>query len=536
MAPTGQSRRAVGTPALLSSTPAPATAEQPPQLDTLPPPPVADPFSQCLLLPHPIAPSTYSALATPTPSLTLAVHERAPVGQSLSLFGVHRGHPKQEKLQAVIRMADELELSGSIGARRPTEWTGEPDPFELQLDDELLRRAHTRIQRSTEPESILYALGWYRIHRAVFPHRVGFVELTGGPGDVAASIYNENTILSVGELMRLYGSIKPGQLGATLKGRSIAAVQGTLRAFREREAGHDLQLPIVHSRATRQRKDMLREDGPVIEDRRRREGLRVQHLAAAAQGGIDRTSLQGQQRWSVLHFCLNAVARGSAAGKPKRSTPWDPRVGLTCADVQLLDGVSTGTGRPGFICMVFPGKDCRREHRKRPIPVSARAVQDWSGDGADPRDPYLALLPAYHAVRQEVPEHARWHTPFFRRRGVACQACEHCDGSLDHLCALATCDVAIMVGDAREAAGFPRDEHELAQELRIGGATDIYEVYGLEGKEILERRGRWGKDIAYIYARISATRLFEASSDMTNAGGHALESLVPAWTQGNLRL
>ena len=66
---------------------------------------------------------------------------------------------------------------------------------------------------------------------------------------------------------------------------------------------------------------MLREDGPVIEDRRRREGLRVQHLAAAAQGGIDRTSLQGQQRWSVLHFCLNAVARGSAAGKPKRSTP-----------------------------------------------------------------------------------------------------------------------------------------------------------------------------------------------------------------------
>jgi hypothetical protein len=93
-----------------------------------------------------------------------------------------------------------------------------------------------------------------------------------------------------------------------------------------------------------------------------------------------------------------------------------------------------------------------------------------------------------------------------------------------------------MVADARQAMGLPRDEHELAQELRIGGASDIYERYGFEGKEILERRGRWGKDIAYIYARVSATRLFQASADMSSADGNALESSALDWTQGTNRL
>lgn len=96
-----------------------------------------------------------------------------------------------------------------------------------------------------------------------------------------------------------------------------------------------------------------------------------------------------------------------------------------------------------------------------------------------------------------------------------------------------------MVADARQTMGLPRDEHELAQELRIGGASDIYERYGFEGKEILERRGRWGKDIAYIYARVSATRLFQASADigdMSSADGSALESLALDWTQGTNRL
>ena len=89
-----------------------------------------------------------------------------------------------------------------------------------------------------------------------------------------------------------------------------------------------------------------------------------------------------------------------------------------------------------------------------------------------------------------------------------------------------------MIADAREAAGLSREAHEQAHEARIGGASDIYDVYGYEGRHVLERRGRWGKDIAYIYARVSATRMFQASADMSSAVGAALEDLVPTWTQG----
>jgi hypothetical protein len=112
------------------------------------------------------------------------------------------------------------------------------------------------------------------------------------------------------------------------------------------------------------------------------------------------------------------------------------------------------------------------------------------------------------------------------------------DVPTEHTCAFDTRDVAVFVGDARAAMGLSRDDHELAQELRIGGASDVYDVYGYEGtcKEILEHRGRWGKDIAYIYARVSAQRLFEASARMADASGVALEPLVPDWTQGTNRL
>ena len=453
-----------------------------------------------------------------------------------SYYGDADPHAKQQQFQLVESLAIELDLAGPLGPGRGSTWEGQPDEFERMLEAALMQSAQRRVQQSTEPESILYTFKWYRIYRACFPHRVAWRELVGGAGDMQASLYNEDTILMVGELMRMWGSIKPGQLGKTLTAKTIAAVQSTLRAFKAREAGHRLHLPSAQLRTAGQGKDMRREDGPA-ETRKRREGFRAQHFEAAALGGLDRTSRQGVMRWAVLHFCHNAVARGSSAGTPKRSTRWEPVRGLVCSDVSPVSADVTGTGARGFMVRVFPGKDCRREHVKRPIPVSGRATSSWGGSHSDPRDAYLALDDEYQLMLQEVPEHARWHTPFFRRNAAACAVCSGLsDSPTEHVCALDTRDVAAIVGDARAAMGLSRDDHELAQELRIGGASDVYDVYGYEGKEILERRGRWGKDIAYIYARVSAQRLFEASARMADASGVALESLVPDWTQGTNRL
>ena len=458
------------------------------------------------------------------------------ISREVSFYGAAEAHGKEQQFRLVAKLATELDLSGPLGPTRSSEWTGEPDSFERELEMELMRSALDRVQRSTEPESVLYTFKWYRIYKACFPNRVPWKELVGGAGDVAASLYNEDTVLMVGELMRRWGSIKPGQLGKTLQAKTIAAVQSTLRAFRGREAGYRLHLPSAQLRSAGQNKDMRREDGPP-EKRKRREGFRAQHFEAAARGGIDRSSRVGRRRWAILHFCHNAVARGSSAGTPKRSTRWEPSRGLVCSDVQPVSREVTGTGAPGFMINVFPGKDCRREHVKRPIPVSGRAVSGWDGEGDDPRDAFLALHAEFQDMLLEVPEHARWHTPFFRRHAVGCVVCRgESISPTGHTCAFETHDVAAMVGDARQALGEARGEHELAQELRIGGATDVYEIYGYEGKEILERRGRWGKDIAYIYARVSATRLFEASARMADAEGHALEALAPNWTQGTNRL
>ena len=92
--------------------------------------------------------------------------------------------------------------------------------------------------------------------------------------------------------------------------------------------------------------------------------------------------------------------------------------------------------------------------------------------------------------------------------------------------------VAGFFGEACAAAGRPADG-DFAHLGRIGGATDIFEVFGpVEGKALLVARGRWGTDIAEIYARVSAELLSLTSARMGDADGTPLEELVPHWTQG----
>ena len=65
---------------------------------------------------------------------------------------------------------------------------------------------------------------------------------------------------------------------------------------------------------------------------------------------------------------------------------------------------------------------------------------------------------------------------------------------------------------------------------RIGGATDLYFVYGADGARLIQERGRWHSDVAFIYQRASASRHLSASASMVEAQGIDLESFALGWS------
>ena len=75
----------------------------------------------------------------------------------------------------------------------------------------------------------------------------------------------------------------------------------------------------------------------------------------------------------------------------------------------------------------------------------------------------------------------------------------------------------------------------MAHAGRIGGATDLGQAYGRRFEHVLQRRGRWGSDLQFIYDRISADEQYEASAAMAMANGRVLEEVCPTWVQGNQR-
>ena len=67
--------------------------------------------------------------------------------------------------------------------------------------------------------------------------------------------------------------------------------------------------------------------------------------------------------------------------------------------------------------------------------------------------------------------------------------------------------------------------------MRVGGATDLRNVLGIGGKEVIKQRGRWAGDIAEIYQRTLLLDQIEGSAAMGSATGTDLEALLHGWSQ-----
>ena len=80
------------------------------------------------------------------------------------------------------------------------------------------------------------------------------------------------------------------------------------------------------------------------------------------------------------------------------------------------------------------------------------------------------------------------------------------------------------------AAGIPADS--VGGKLwRIGGATDYLEVLGEAGARVLKARGRWGSDVAFIYARANARDMLDASAGVGEADAREIEAMAAGWVQ-----
>jgi len=69
------------------------------------------------------------------------------------------------------------------------------------------------------------------------------------------------------------------------------------------------------------------------------------------------------------------------------------------------------------------------------------------------------------------------------------------------------------------------------QALRMGGATDLYDIYGPAGERLIRERGRWSSDVAQIYSRVSAEAHGLLSRSIGDSNGVNLQSLLAGRSQ-----
>ena len=136
---------------------------------------------------------------------------------------------------------------------------------------------------------------------------------------------------------------------------------------------------------------------------------------------------------------------------------------------------------------------------------------------------YDALRAAWQLLAETVPREQWGVTQFFRVPDAA-----QPDSRLWR--PLLSDDVATWGKQVGAAAGLDA-ETIFAQCFRLGGATDMYDLYGADAERYVRERGRWASDIAQIYMRVSASAHGAISRSLATSTGVDLQSLLSGWTQ-----
>lgn len=449
--------------------------------------------------------SVATTITATSVSAALGIAARAPTGDVCLMPAPP---PRMVSLRAV---AGSLGLTGPLSTQHRDAWQSTPSPGELGTLASLRDGADTRLHlshgsASGEPSHLRTALGWLRRFVEALPSRRLFVPHEGA-GDVHAAAYNEETFRLLAEFIRRHGSVRAGAQGATVSSAAISDYISAIRAFRSREAGYNLLVSGGNLRLPPQLKQMRREDGPT--------GARELQRALTArllrrlcnQHTFDRVSLHGVLRWAVLWGGHNLLLRGGEFGCVDNKE-FVVAFGLTLADCEWIPPCVETNGYEALVVDMMVIKDERVTRARIPCPIRRRQPPSVPR-GADPCCAYDAIRSLWEARVAQVPASQRASAPLFATP----------DGA-----AISTAHVLRFVREAAAAAGEPAGDFD-SRSLRIGGATDLYHLFGpQEAERLIAARGRWCSLIHQIYTRLSATSMLAVSSVMADATGVDLEA------------
>jgi hypothetical protein len=224
-------------------------------------------------------------------------------------------------------------------------------------------------------------------------------------------------------------------------------------------------------------------------------------------------------RAACLLLAHNLLARGRDFGIDATSLELDPSRDLTIAAFDWSAGAQLIP--PAFVVWLHPSKDPSQRKPRYPMLVQRRSAD--APFLADPMCTYDAVVAAWGILASPIPR-PLWPTTLFFR--VPANP-SHPPASWKPLVSE---DVGRWVKDAALAADI--DPSLLGvRALRMGGATDLYDLHGPAGERFIKERGRWSSDIAQIYSRVSAEAHGRLSRTIGDSAGADLQSLLSGWSQ-----
>jgi hypothetical protein len=306
-------------------------------------------------------------------------------------------------------------------------------------------------------------------------------------------VHNEWTLLLWAEHMVLTPSRKTGRPLAPATIASYVSLAKT-------ELAVQFGFAIVtdsEKRLTRAVRSMAA--GSVVRNRRKRRGLRRHHLRRAykAMGYDTARDVTAVNEWAALTVGREALARGGelcVSAAFDRAAPQVP----TRADVTFEEDRH---GRTATLWLRPLKKRGKAKGAKVPI-----VFVEGRGGGASA---YAALRRLFECDPAREGQAAE--TPLFRTKGGAAMKVGY---------------FRALVRRLAEILGLPPLEFG-AHSPRIGGATDIGDTNPL----MLQAKGRWGSDIARIYARMTRRGLVKAGWAMHGKSSRDMEELHPSYVQ-----
>ena len=424
---------------------------------------------------------------------------------------------RRAQLRRVDALAERCGLRGALGEAIADGWIdGAPPVGGADLVAILRTGSRTRARETLDLDRLGTALEWLSDF-ITSTGRLPFVPLQHA-GDLAASVYNLETLEMLAEYIRRRGSRQRGQEGRPLASDTVDGYISAIKVMRSAETHYRITVDAANVIMPAASKRARQEQGPPGE-RQLKRGIRAQHLRKLAAAGYDRSSARGMLEWAAALVAWNLLLRGAELGvRPGKA--FDIARDATFGAIEFRAPCADSAGRPWLTWDVVPCKDTTA--RRRVCPMAVRRRGDASiACGVDPLCVYDAILLAWRTrLGSDPPAEGRVRgeaatRPFFigRRGGV-----------------WSTNDTRTLAQKMAAALGLDPAEFG-GKSFRIGGATDWREVFGSDAERIITQRGRWHSDVALLYQRALAEAHLRGSAAVGDTGGADLESLCRGWVQ-----